>query len=91
MSSYLDFFCENIENEDTQNADRILGACYSMCPAEEVILYVYTNFVSFKSSPQKNRKKFKVEEEDKHSLHLRIILRNINFVCWKFIFWNYVK
>lgn len=38
MSSYFDFFCKNIENEDTQNTDRITGTCNSMCPEDEVKL-----------------------------------------------------
>ncbi|KAF9822399.1 hypothetical protein SFRURICE_017674 [Spodoptera frugiperda] len=42
MSSYFDYFCQNIENESreksTQNVDRILGTCYSMCPEDEVKL-----------------------------------------------------
>ncbi|KAJ8722984.1 hypothetical protein PYW07_004164 [Mythimna separata] len=38
MSSYFDFFCKNIENEDSQNSDRITGTCNSMCPEDEVKL-----------------------------------------------------
>ncbi|CAH0702055.1 unnamed protein product [Spodoptera exigua] len=38
MSSYFEFFCQNLACKSTQNADRILGTCYSMCPEDEVKL-----------------------------------------------------
>nr|XP_049695007.1 SAC3 domain-containing protein 1 [Helicoverpa armigera] len=40
MSSYFDFFCNNMNKkcQESQNVDRIAGACYSMCPDEEVKL-----------------------------------------------------
>lgn len=40
MSSYFDFFCNNMNKncQESQNVDRIAGTCYSMCPDEEVKL-----------------------------------------------------
>ncbi|XP_059061741.1 SAC3 domain-containing protein 1 [Achroia grisella] len=38
MSSYFDYFCENVNSNKAACSDKILGICYSMCPQTEVTL-----------------------------------------------------
>uniref|UniRef100_A0A2A4JM29 SAC3/GANP/THP3 conserved domain-containing protein n=1 Tax=Heliothis virescens TaxID=7102 RepID=A0A2A4JM29_HELVI len=47
MSSYFDFFCNNLNKncQVSQNVDCITGTCYSMCPEEEVKLRVSERLV----------------------------------------------